>query len=300
MVRGLWTILLCVFLVSGCGDSPLPPGTVASVNGEPVSLHAVQTLLDSRSAARGIPLRPSVSEMQDKYRHALSILVIHALVRQDLTRRGIEVDEKDVDREIAQIRSDFGTESLEEYFEEAFLREEDWRQLMRDQLAIRVFINRVLGPEITVSLEDVKKYFEEHREALSRPAMLRICYAVGESKAQLETWCEAAAADEFEKSPLANCIDTLPQMLPEPWKDEVKKLKPGKCGRILEQSGEWRTIALIKNEPQEKPRLSEIYGLIEAQLLEEKRLAAFDNWLGQKLASSKILVSPDLFPPKGN
>lgn len=289
-------VLVCT-LLCGCKEPGLPPGTVASVNGENISLHSLQALLDSRSAALGIPARPSLAEMREKYRYALSILVAHALVSQELASRGIQPGEKDIEEAIGQIRDDFGAESLQEYFAEAFLREDEWRLLMRDHLAVKVFRERVLEPDLRISLDEVKKYYEEHKQSFIMPAIVRICHALADTREELARWCEPGS--EFEKSQFAQCMDVTEEYIPEPWAAEAKKLKPGQCGRIIGQDGQWKGIALLRRDEPAEPRLSEIYGLIEARLLEEKTLAAFDKWLAQKLAASHILVNPELFPGKG-
>ncbi|MBD5641179.1 MAG: peptidyl-prolyl cis-trans isomerase [Desulfovibrio sp.] len=285
-------LFLAFALLCSCREAALPPGTVASVNGELISLHSLQALLDSRSVDLGIPARPSVAEMRERYRHALSILIAHALARQELASRGIDPDEKDVDEAIARIREDFGPDSLQDYFAETFLREDEWRQLMRDHLAVNILMERVLEPGLKVSLDEVRKYYEEHKQSLSVPEIARICHAAAKDRDEVAAWCEKA---EFENSPLAQCVDISPDSIPEPWASEAKKLRPGECGRIIGQEGQWRTVALLRKDGAREPRLSEIYGLIEARLLEEKKLEAFDSWLAQKLGASRVLVNPELF-----
>lgn len=296
----LASIFLALFVLCGCREQPLPPGTVASVNGELINLHALQALLDSRSAALGIPRRPSVADMRERYRYALSILIAHALVRQELAKLGIEIDEKDVDEAIEQIKEDFGADNLEEYFTEAFLREEEWRQLMRDQLSVRAFTERVLAPAARVSLAEIKQYYNDHRESFMMPRAIRICHAQAAEKEELEAWCRAENSDEFERSPLSRCMDTRPETVGEPWAKELKKLAPGKCGRIIEQDGQWRALALARRYEEGARQLSEVYALIESLLQEEKKLTAFNKWLEQKLAQSRILASPGLFSAKAD
>lgn len=305
MIEPMLKIFSCFMLpvvllvLTGCQEAPLPPGTIASVNGEAISLHSLQALLDSRSAALGIPRRPSVREMQAKYRHALSILIVHALIRQDLAARGIELKNEDIDKEIQKISEDFGAESLQEYFDEVFLREDEWRQLMRDHLAVRLFTDKVLGPEVTVSLAEVKEYYEGKKADFILPENARICLAVSESREQIEEWCKVGNGEDFETGSFAQCMDVTLKEAPEQWGSELKKLKPGHCGKLISEGGVWKTVGLVEKNPVSEAPLPEVYGLIEAILLEEKKLEVFDKWLSEKLASSRILVSPELFSPLG-
>lgn len=288
--------LLACLLLAACRGEALPPGTVASVNGELISLHSLQALLDSRSAALGVPPRPSVSEMRAKYRDALAILIAHALARQELEERGLAPRPEDLTEAISQIKEDYGAESLEGYLADASLREDDWRQLMRDHLALQTFTERVLLPSIRIPLPEVKAYYEEHRGELALPRSLRVCHAAAESAEALEAWCAGLGAADFVPGPLAQCVDITPGDAPDPWREDIKKLKPGACGRIIEQQGQWRVLGLVGRSQPRAPELSEIYGLIEGILLERKKTDAFNHWLERKAAASRILVNPELFP----
>lgn len=291
-------LALFFFLLAACEtDTPPPPGTIASVNGEHISLHAVQALMDSRSASMGIAARPSVSEMQRNYGQALATLIAHTLVRQDLAERGIIVSEEDLNQAIGQIEEDFGEENLEAYLADSFLRIDEWRQLMRDHVALETFIDRVLLPSIKINLDEIRAWYEENKEDLKTPANLRVCYAMESSRQGLEAWCATVAKEDFEPGPFAQCVDALPASLPDPWKTE--KIKPGACGKFVEEAKQWRTMAVIKKNDARLPQLSEVYALGENILLEEKKLNAFDAWLKKKIASSKIVAAPGLFaPPK--
>lgn len=285
-------LLLLLCLLCACQEQTLPPGTVASVNGELISLHSVQALLDSRSAALGITHRPSVTDMQASYREALAILIAHTLVRQELAEKGLGVSENEMEEAIDQIRDEF--DGLADFLAEASLREDEWRQLMRDHLALRIFTERELLPSIKISLSEVQAYYTEHEKDFSLPENGLVCYAAADSREALEAWCGSLNDSEFSPGPLAHCMrQPLSENTP-PW--ELKKIRQRTCGKILEQDGQWRTVAIREKAPASQPRLSEIYGLIENILIEQKKLAAFNEWLEKKMAAASILGSPWLFP----
>lgn len=295
----IFAILACCLCLCACQEESLPPGTIASVNGEPISLQSAQTLMDSRSAALGIPPRPSVAEARENYRQALAILIAHALARQELAARGLEISEKELNDEIDQIKRDYGDAGFDDFLAEASLREDEWRQLVRDYLVLRAFESRILLPSIKIPLEEAQAYYEEHKESFQLPASVYACQAGASSREALEAWCESLREPEFDPGPAGQCADILPQEIPDPWRDEMKKLKPGSCGKIIETDGQWRVMALIDRYSARTPGLAEVYALVESALLREKKLAAFNDWLTRKMAASKILASPALFPESG-
>lgn len=280
-----FSVLFC-----GCHEKPLPPGTLACVNGELIHMSAVQALLDSRAASQGLRLRPAVSEMRSSYREALATLMAAALARQELAERGLAIDEKKLDEAVAQVKKDYASAGQEDVWADSVLREDEWRQLAAGQLALELLIRQVLAPAIKISLADIRAYYEEHSKEFTLPAWGRVCFLEGE-KPELEAWCAAVDADNT--SPVATCMDARLAHLPEPW---VKNLaRTGACGKIIEQEGHWRAVAVVSRSQPEKLLLSEAYGLIENILLAERRQAAFETWLEKKLAASSVLVNPELF-----
>lgn len=297
LARSLASLIMALFLCS-CDQPSLPPGTIASVNGEPISLRSVQALLDSRSAALGIPPRPSVGEMQQNYRHTLGILIAHTLVRQNLAEHGLEVSERQLDEAVNQVRADFGDEEFSDYLASASLREEEWRLLVRDHLALQVFAERILLPSIKIPLSEIRSYYDEHEAEFALPESVLVCHAASEKREAVDIWCSNLAHAAFEPGPLAQCVEIAVNDVPTPWQADLKKIKPRECGQIVEQEGQWRALGLLqKNSPKKLP-LSEVYGLIENILLEQKKAAAFEKWLEQEMAKAAILAKPELFQPR--
>lgn len=312
--RFLCLLLFACLALSGCLERRLPEGVVASVNGELIHLTAVQALMDSRSTSLGIPHRPSLEDMKSRYGGALGTLIVHALVRQDLARRGLSVTDAALEHAIDQIRADFGPGGLEKFLTDSSLRETDWKALMRDHLAMDTFRKRVLLPAIQVSLEEARAYYQEHKEEFLLPGHLGICLAAAPDREALAAYCEAfaarsrsrqgeadeagapspAAATAGDSGALAQCMEVRSDEVPPAWRKELETLKPGSCGQPRQQDGEWRVAALAGRHRGHALDLAEAYPLIEAVLLEEKSSAAFGKWLEDSLARSKVLVAPEL------
>ncbi len=311
---GLLWVFVCSLALAGCFESRLPDGVVASINGEPIRLSAVQALMDSRSSSLGIPHRPSLEAMKSRYGGALGTLIVHTLVRQDLERRGMAVTDAALEHAVDQVREDFGPGGLEQFLTASSLREADWKALMRDHLAMEVFRKRVLLPAIQVSMAEARAYYEEHKADFGLPGYLDVCFAAAPEKEALAAYCQSFTA-RFREQPeadaeadfavlsgaaasdsgaLAQCLEVQPDEVPPAWRKEAAALKPGTCGQPRQQDGEWRAIALAGRQKGHALELTEAYPLIEAILLEEKKSAAFGEWLEKSLGRSEILVAPEL------
>lgn len=288
----LLLLLPFFFLLSGCEEKTPPPGTVASVNGENISLHQVQALMDSRSAALGIPAQPSVAEMEERYFDALSVLIAYALVRQELQARGLAVSTAELDKAIAEIKTDYGEGKLEEFLNDAYLREDDWRRLMNDYLSLQVFTNKILLPSIQINLDEARNYYQKHLSEFKAPESWQICLKTAQNKAELEEWCKKLGV-EFEAGADLQCLAAPLAEIPQPWQAEVKKMKALTCGKMLESDGEWRTMGLIAKNPAKTRKLSELYPIIERNLQQQKLAGAYAAWTAEKLAHADVKVAPE-------
>ena len=103
-------LLLACLISAWCLQTRLPEGVVATVNGEPVYLRTIQALLDGRTSAGGAWETPSLKIMKSRYGDALGTLIVNALVRQELVRRKLAVNDEDMEKTLAEVRADYGQE----------------------------------------------------------------------------------------------------------------------------------------------------------------------------------------------
>lgn len=287
-------LLFCCLLLAACLESRLPEGVVATVNGEPVHLRSVQSLLDSRSAALGTLQNSSLENMKRQYGEALGTLIIHALVRQELEHRQIPVGDAALELAVAQVRGDYEPGGLSKFLADESLDEADWQALMRDHLAMLTFEKRVLLPGIRVGLDEVRAYYREHQADFQLPETLDLCLVSGEERAALDAFCAAFPAGR--KTPrsdlLVQCLEVRGDEVPPPWNKDTAALKPGACAPARRQNGSWQTVALVERQKAHSLDMADAYPLMEHILLERKKNAAFEQWLEGSLSRAVIKVSP--------
>lgn len=294
MKKRIVFFLMLALCFCACKEQAPPAGVVATVNGEPVYLHSLQTLLDSRTAALGIPPRPSLDEMRNNYAQALSVLITHALVRQELEQKGISLHESDYAALMDDINRDFSGESLDGVLDDSSIRKDDWQQLVRDYLALETFRRQVLLPGIKTDLDEVKAYYRQHEADFLVPASMNVCFVSSEKKEEVENICASAAKAAASDNPAVQCMDADAGELPAPWQNDAKNMKLFDCGKISEQYGAWRSMFVTRKDRERLAPLAEVYPLIDNILLAQKKDAAFDKWLESRIAASDIKVSPEL------
>ena len=294
MLKRLLPLFLLLALLWACDGQPPPAGVAAMVNGEPIYLHSIETLLDGRTPASEQAASESVEDMQRAYAQAFSVLLTHALVRQELRQRGIAIDEKLYESAMSGMSGDLGEEGLDGALAEASIRKDDWQRLFRDGMALEAFRSKILAPQIKVGLDEIRARYESRKADFRLPPHLRGCFLSAEEKGELEAMCEGISRGEAPDSPLAHCAELTQESLPSPWRDEQASIQAGSCGKLREEGGSWRTIAILSREKGGLPSLAEVYALVEGELAAEKERAAFDKWLEEKIKASSIEVAPAL------
>ena len=147
----------CCLLLAACFEARLPDGVVATVNGEPITLRRLQTLLDSRSPSLGAMRTPSLENMRREYGEALGTLIIYALVRQDLQRLQMAVSPAALEAAVAEVKNDYGGgDGLDKFLAEESLDPAEWRALLLDHLSMLAFEKKVLASGIRISLPELR------------------------------------------------------------------------------------------------------------------------------------------------
>jgi hypothetical protein len=282
-------------LLAGCGETDVPEGVVATVNEEPIYLRTLQALLDGRSAALGTLPRLSLEAMKSQYGEALAILIAQTLVRQELQRLHIPVNNAALDKALADIREDYGDDAFSRFLVDESLDETDWRILMRDHLSLVSFEKRVLLPGIRIPLPLVRDYYNEHRAQFQLPAMISVCFVSGEQREGLDAFCSVFPDETKARGGVtAQCLDVSADELPQLWREEVRKLVPGSCVPPRQEGGAWRSVCLAERRAARTLEISSAYPLIERILLEQEKTAAFGRWLESSLARSTVKISPNI------
>ncbi|MDR2851058.1 MAG: SurA N-terminal domain-containing protein [Desulfovibrio sp.] len=285
-------VLFLCLLPAGCGETGAPEGVIATVNDEPIYLHTVQAMLDGRSFALGTLPRLSLETLKNHYGEALGTLIVYTLVRQELQRLHIPVSEPALDKELADIRADYGDGAFSRFLADASLDEIDWRNLLRDHLSMISFEKHVLLPEIRIQLPRVRAYYNEHLAQFQIPATQTVCFVSSEDRDKAAAFCGVfSGVGKPPACPSVQCLAVLNDELPCLWKEDVQKLAPGSCAPLRQEEGTWRSVCLAERTAAHILEISAAYPLIERILLEQEKKELFDRWLENSLAAATVKVS---------
>lgn len=175
--------LLIVLFMSLTGATAHAAATTASssaalVNGTVISNESFQREQERVRRQKGTRAKlGDESELARLKREALENLITRELLVQESRRRKVKVDEKEVEREFSQLKGRYADEkSFSETLSRLKLSEAMLREQISGGIAIRNLVNEEIGSRITVSDEEVARYYEQNRERFTQPAKVLLSH----------------------------------------------------------------------------------------------------------------------------
>ena len=294
-------LLLCMLWlclapsVAGCFRESLPAGTVATVNGQPISLrllNAAQALSYFQRAGASQEL--SVDALRKQYGIALASLIVHSLVAQELRKLGLEVAPERIQAEEDRIRADYPRGEFEQALLETQMDIQTWRELLYGQLALRLFAEKVLSRDVAPSSQEAQAYYTQHEKEFSYPASLYLRILSGSDEEQVESARKAlleTAAPLLPPGVLEQKTAMSKDSVPEEWRKDVEALKPGEISPVRKLQYQYQAVQLLEEIPASNMSAADAYPLVEQACIEEKIEEKFANWMEQAVMQADIRVS---------
>lgn len=289
--------LLGLSSLLACTQEKYPEGLVALVNGSPIFLNSLQAVQDTRTVSMGTSQRPSLETLKRQYGAALSVLIINTLVMQELERLELSVADAEVQANEAQVRADYSEADFEKILTEEYIDIKVWRELLRQQLSIVAFQNKVLRPQLMVTLEEAEAYYDKHKAEFTVPPRLTLVQVSGTSKEFVDQARALTPHLEGKELPgiTVQRFTIRQQSVPQEWQKDVLALSPGKSTEVYNRDGFYQFVCLVSKHPARSLSLRDAYPLINDVLLEDKVDNSFSAWLEQAVQSARIQVANPLY-----
>jgi parvulin-like peptidyl-prolyl isomerase len=266
------------------------PGTsgdewVATVNGRPISLEALQETLG-----------PAVGEASAEEREEIMLRELERLIREEvvLTRAEeleVEVTDEEIDAFLVRLFGE-NRESVDPSF-----REEIGREMLMDRTAVLELASELEVPDSAVAF-----HFAEHRDRYAAPPQVQVRHIVVEDEekarwvlAQLQSGADfEELARTHSLGPEARHGGLLPAFtrgeLPEAF-DRAFDLRPGQVSDVIESPYGYHVFLLEKPISQYEPNLEEVGEKIRGELRESRFTSLRDNWLRELRRKARIRIN---------
>lgn len=145
---GLAGLLMGTFLAACSGG-----GSIATVNGQPISRSTFDQRLESSPMGRTV----------------LQQLVQETLIEQYAKNNNITVSDADIDAKENQIKANFPSGSWDEMLKARGLTEADVRQALREQIVM----DKALAKDVNITPAQIKDYFNKNHASYDKPEQVK-------------------------------------------------------------------------------------------------------------------------------
>ncbi|AJY71077.1 hypothetical protein RW64_16650 [Geobacter sulfurreducens] len=152
--------------------------TAARVNGAEIGIDEYRQDLDRAVRRLGVAVDslPEVERVELK-RQVLDELIARELLFQESVRKGITVASGEVDGQMRKLREQFASgRDYDTALESLSTDEDDIRRQIARGMAVQRYIDREFASAVTVREEEVRRYYDNHREEFTEPRRVRVSH----------------------------------------------------------------------------------------------------------------------------
>jgi peptidyl-prolyl cis-trans isomerase C len=306
-----------IAFAGGNKEADLPEDAVASVNGIIIPRKVYDLAAEQEQGQA--PGETAESKEENEGEEEFDSEIIKGLVDQELLlqeskRRGVEVSQEQVDAEFEKYGARFpDTDTLEASLAEMGYTEESLKEQIEKYLYITTFVNEMVTPEIEVSREEIRSFYDENPQYFTQPEQIRashILLTFGEDAErtreeaeemarslidQLEEGADFAelAASRSEGPSAERGGDLGPfsrgQMVPE-FEEAAFALDAGEISGIVETEFGLHIIKVTDKTEEQTVPLEEVTPTIEAHLKQKGTGEAMEELLASLREEGEIIT----------
>jgi len=302
------------FLVSAQSGvwSEVVSRVVAQVNGDIITSQELDQIVRPlyakyKSVYSGEELEKRIREAR---KNAIDQLIERKLILQEAKKKNIQVDPKDIETKLGQIKSKF--DSDEEFYyalEKEGMTVDQLRENINEQLLVRTLTRQEVTRSISVSPKEVDDYYKKHIDDFSEPEMVQVGQILvkkGKDAEAARKKIEKAFAKlkkgnsfesvvkEYSEGPFAKEGGNLPFYAKGDLLSEIEKaafsLSVGERSGIIESSLGFHIILLkAKKEPRVNT-LTEVWSEIEEVIYQKEIEQVHKKWVARLKEKAHIQI----------
>lgn len=297
-------VVLCAF--AGCRTektSPIDDQVVALINGEILSRAEFEIEL-ARELRSIDPVEPRSPEQIEPYRRALlDTMIDRALLLQAARKANLTAAPEDVDRRVLRISSDYPAEGFDEALAQGKLSMPELRRKTASLLLIEKLFEEHIYPRVAVTEEEIRQYYEEHKEKFQVPEQVRAAQIVVRSldearRLQQQLRQGKKFTDLARKYSLSadakvgGDLGFFPRgVMPAAFDDVAFRLAIGQVSDVVTTDYGYHLFKVLERRPAQKRELGAVRGDVERKLLELKRAEAQKIYVAKLRQEGQITVN---------
>lgn len=294
----LW--VLCAMSIVGCGLFDNSQEGVALTVGKRVIM-SDKLQRELRRMSLGVEVTGEGSE--EMVRPLVSQLVDYYLILEYGSDRGIGVSDSELDAAIRDIKKDYSEKDFKETLLQGYIDFDEWQEGLRERLLLQKIINRVTEGVPPVPFQEIKAYYDSHRNDFKHPEMVKFRQIVKSDRQEIQTLLNklkgpkepgAAGAGSSNRDVLGSFGDAVwiaKGDLEASMERVIFSLSVGGMSDVVETPYGFHIIQVLGRLPEGVKSLPEAIPEIEARLLFEKKEAFYQRWLKDLRGSIPVQIN---------
>jgi parvulin-like peptidyl-prolyl isomerase len=295
---GFASLALFAAACGGGGTTPLGSDDVAVVGDQHITKDEFHQLMGRAKKSydqqkRAFP-KPGTTEYEQLKGQAITFLVQQAEIKAEAKNLGVDVTDKDVDKEVARYKKQFygGSDARwEKAVKQQGLTDEQARDTIREQLISRKVQDKIVK-DVKVSDADIKQYYNTHKSQYVQPESREVRHILVTKKALADSLYQqlknggnfAKLAKQYSKDPgsAANggkLTVSKGQTVPQ-FDKTAFSLKTGEISQPVHTQYGYHIIqALSAVKASTTTTLAQVRASIRQQLEQQKKNDKLTKWL---------------------
>ncbi|MGE5542242.1 MAG: peptidylprolyl isomerase, partial [Bacillota bacterium] len=275
-----WIIAGVVVIIAGCAFAVYMRSGVATVNGERITPQEFYSALQN-----------------DSGRQTLERLMLERLIKQEAGKQGVSVSDAELQKGIDEIKAQFGSEAeFTAALDDSGMSLDD----LKDSVRLNELVRKLSLKGVTISEEEIQKYFEENKDTLGQSARVRARHIlVGTKDEADEVLKRVRAGEDFATLASALSTDTATKInggdlgfigageTEEAFEKAAFALKPGEVSEVVETSYGFHVIKVEAREEAKPATLEDSREKI-VEALENEKAKPVDEVISELRAASDI------------
>jgi hypothetical protein len=303
MKRVIQCLFVAVFFLTACNPFDEPRGSVIlSVGEKKVTPDEFKQDLTRIISGMGLTTRdisPSLKLLVDK-------VINYYLIMEYCEDKGITVGPNEVESAIEDMKKDYDEDLFQEILLEKYIDYEDWKKGVAHQLLMKKVMTRIGEDLDPVTVSEIERYYENHREEFFQSQMIRFKQIVTQTREKALNYKKRIKEGETIEE-LIEGSNMVPGVLfvgtvewiaannlEETLEKAVSSIKLGKISPIIQTPYGFHIMKVTGRRPEGLRRLPEVRNEIEARILQRRKETFFQDWLNNLRNDYRVEVNEDL------
>lgn len=303
LITGIVVVLVILLVVFGAKtflkpstETTISSDTAVLINGEEITWSQLNAVYNRLTEEQRNVISPEAF---------LNQTVDQTLVKQEVEKSNIQVDEAELDNLLDRVSSQFSEEGFARRLEAQGLTLADFRQ----QLATSIQINELFAQninELKITEEDLQQFFNTNIENLGTPDRVRASHILLNTSEDAEfVLSKVKAGEDFDElakqysvgpsAPLGGDLDFFAKgmLLPE-FEEAAFNLNVGETSEVVQTTAGYHIIKVTDKRPTEEANYEELKPLIKFNLMDSK-VRSFQGKIGDYIRQLRDSADMQIF-----